>query len=250
MAYIPRSSLIPNEASGVIPVQMKRRRSIHAFGLLASLIFVLSLLGAVGIFLYKGYLEKDLEVAKQNLGNLSIEEDNQDKIEEIRVYNNKLRVAHDLLDNHISPVAIFEEIENSTKETVQFQSLIFAHDPGFDAVLTLTGATEAFAGVALQKMQILEDSVFSEFVLEDITTAIENESETEGTVPEEVVNFSVVGVFKKEIIQYKVESDATLDTTDTVSEVPALEVEEGSGTTTAEVSPEDTVPEGVTTETP
>ncbi|HEU4677310.1 MAG TPA: hypothetical protein VFS75_01165 [Candidatus Paceibacterota bacterium] len=202
MAYIPRSSLIPNETASAIPVQMKKRRTIHAFGLAATLIFLLSLFCAVGIFLYKGVLEKRLEDAKQSLGAVS-DGGNQKKIDEIRLYNDRLRVARSLLDNHVATSRIFEEIENSTKKSVQYRSLEFVNDPGFEATLTLTGDTKEFSSIALQKMQILEDSLFSDFVLQDITTSKTAKAQGEtATAPQAGISFKVVGVFKKDLISY------------------------------------------------
>lgn len=210
MAYIPRSSLIPNEASGAIPVQMKKRRTIHAFGLIATIIFVLSLLGAIGIFVYKDYLGKQLESAKRDLSSVS-SGDSERKIEELQLYDDKLRIARNLLDNHIAPSLIFREIEDSTKETVQFSSLEYTYDPGFEAVLTLEGDTEAFTSVALQKMQILEDELFSDFVLQNITTREGSESE-DGTPTESGVTFRVTGVFDRDFLRYAGQGEEEPDT--------------------------------------
>lgn len=227
MAYIPRSSLIPTEASGAIPVQMKRRRTIHAFGLIATIIFVLSLLGAIGVFLYQNYLGKQLESAKTALGSVGNEEDAR-KIAEIRLYDEKLRIAQNLLDNHVAVSKVFEEIEDSTKETVQFRSLEFVHDPGFEAVLTLTGVTEEFSSVALQKMQILEDTIFSEFVLQDISTEKSSESE-DGRVIPGGVSFRVTGVFDREFIKYEDRTEEEEHSAPSVLPVSGVEDASGDG---------------------
>lgn len=179
---------------------MKRKRTIHAFGLIATIIFILSLLGAVGVFLYKNYLGEQLQAARQGLSAVD-DQETAKKIAEVRRYDEKLRAAEQLLKNHISPVLVFEEIEESTKVTVQFTSLEFVYDPGFEATLTLTGDTQEFSSVALQKMQILEDEVFSEFVLQDIATAKGGERADGRAIPPGVT-FSVTGVFKPEHIAY------------------------------------------------
>ncbi len=226
MAYIPRSSLIPTEASGAIPVQMKRKRTIHAFGLIATIIFILSLLGAVGVFLYQNYLTDQLQVAKEGLSAMDDAEASK-KIAEVRRYDEKLRAAQQLLKNHISPVLVFEEIEESTKVTVQFTSLEFVYDPGFEASLTLSGNTREFSSVALQKMQILEDEVFSEFVLQDIANS-EGSERPDGSVTPSGVTFSVTGVFKPEHIAYDGTLVTDTDASPVTATTPSLPVTSGA----------------------
>lgn len=210
MAYVPRSSFIPKEAGGAIPLQVRRRRTVHIFGLIATLALILSFLSAVGVFFYKNLLEGRLESAKAELNAMS-SVDNESKIEEIRFYDTKLTIAHTLLNNHLATSLLFEELENSTKETVRFSSLDFTYDPGFEATLTLTGNTEEFAYVALQKMQYIDDQLFSEFVLQDVISSTEpvedenpkNPKKDEVEEPQDdKVSFSVTGLFKKELLSY------------------------------------------------
>ena len=201
MAYIPRSSLIPTETSGAIPVQMKRKRTIHAFGLIATIVFILSLLGAVGVFLYKDYLGSKLEEAKKGFDATSNDETER-SMAEIRRYDDKLRIAEQLLNNHVAASRIFEKLEDFTKQTVRFSSFEFIHDPGFESAVTLRGETGRFSSVALQKMQIFQEGPFEDFVLQNITTS-DAEQKEDGTVVPAQVTFSVNGVFKDDAISYK-----------------------------------------------
>jgi hypothetical protein len=215
MAYIPRSSFIPKEASGAIPLRVRRKRTIHVFSLLTTLLFLASLVSAVGVYLYQDFLENRLVAAKAALNEASASE-NDAKIEEIRIYDNKLNIAHTILDNHLAPSYIFEEIENSTKETVQFQNLEYTYDPGFDALLTLGGNTEEFTSLALQKMQFLEDTMFEEFIVGDISTSQDSaDSETQvARNTDSDIAFKVTGLFKKGLIEYTGESLPVTETTE------------------------------------
>lgn len=207
MAYVPRSSFIPKEASGAIPMRVRRKRTIHVFSLLTTLLLLASLAGAVGVYLYQDFLENRLEAAKTALNEAS-DAENDAKIEEIRIYDNKLTIAHTLLDNHLAASFLFEELENSTKETVQFQSLEYTYDPGFEALLTLGGNTEEFTSLALQKMQFLEDTLFSDFVVGEISTSQDvTDEEIEVNRNEESdVGFEVKGLFRKNLLEYTGES--------------------------------------------
>ncbi len=208
MAYVPRSSFIPKETNPSIPAQMLRRRTVNVFNLIASLLLILSFVSAIGLYFYEQYLMGELEQSKAALDQASNSSDGE-KIEEIRLYDNKLAVARTLLDNHISITRLLSEIEDSTKATVQFRTLEYTYDPGFDISLTLSGNTEDFASVALQKMQYLDDRFFSNYVVTDISTsesaAVQSGGKDTSSVqlnPQAKVGFSVEGHFKKEYVEY------------------------------------------------
>ncbi len=205
MAYIPRSSFIPKETVGAIPTQVRRRHTVHVFGLLGTLLFSIAIIGSLGIFFYNDYLTKSLEQAKQDLSDLSTK-DSEEKIEQIAEYDRKLKVARDLLDRHIAPTKIFEELELSTKNTVQYTSFSLEHDPGFKVLVSLGGVTKDFASVALQKMQFGEDALFSEYVVQDIAvTNVTTESGggEEIGISEEKIAFSVTGLFSPDFVRYE-----------------------------------------------
>ncbi len=168
MSYIPRSSF--GQAPGVIPMQIKKKHTIRIVSLLGTLLMSLAVLATVGAFIYKQYLDKQLLGVQSELNGLS-DTDNERKMKEIQVYDRKLSVAHRLLDNHLAPTRVLAEIEKFTKQTVRFQSFEYLYDPGFEAEVTLGGGTQALTSVALQKMELLKENVFSDFVLREITTA-------------------------------------------------------------------------------
>lgn len=252
MAPNPRSSFIPKETSGVIPMQIKKRRSVHVFSMLSSVIFLASLVAAIGMFFYGGMLEKRLEESKVALSQVD-EIENDRKIEEIRIYNEKLMIAEDLLDNHIAPSRIFEEIENSTKVTVQFDTLEYIYDPGFEAELTLAGNTAEFTGVALQKMQLLEDSLFSDFLVKDISTSQDSDAATGASSaqrPDGTVGFTVNGLFRKDVVEYTGEGRSSAEATVNISAEPeegeaSLEGDMIDGTQPSTMTPPVNVNEGV-----
>lgn len=224
MAYTPRSSFTPGQTSSAIPVQIKKRRTIRVFGALSILMIVGSLMGTAGVFLYKEYAMKQLEGAKLSLQKES-DVDNEKYIEEIRKYDRKLKIATYLLDTHIAPSNLFESLEGSTKQTVQFETLDFTYDPGFDATLVVGGVTKEFASLAQQKIQLDADGLFSDFVLHDIglisEESIVDSSSEETVAPSESVGkigFTVTGLFQKDLLLYTGEN--------TQKELPITDVPE------------------------
>lgn len=210
MAYIPRSSF--GQTPGVIPMQVKKKYTIRVFSLLSTVILVCALVGTIGLFFYKSHLEKQLTSAQESLNNLS-DSTSERKMHEIEVYDRKLNVAHRLLNNHIAATRLFDTLENSTKQTVRYKSLEYLYDPGFEAEVTLRGDTKELESVALQKMQFFKDTTFSDFVVRDIKSSSFNQSgvgdmprmqnaTADGSLEDLGVGFEVVGIFKKEALEY------------------------------------------------
>ncbi len=202
MTYIPRSPLNATSAPSAIPLQVRKRRTIHVFSILATTILILSCVGAVGSYFYKDFVVvKRLEAAKNSLRSVTNADDAQ-KIEEIRMYDEKLIATNELLERHIAPSQIFKVLEDVTKQTVQFNSLEFSYDPGYEANVTLKGNTNEFTSVALQKMQFLKDTVFSSFVTKDITSSQNEVVQNALASSQGDVDFTVVGVFKNGLLEY------------------------------------------------
>ncbi len=201
MAYIPRSSFIPKETSGVIPTQVRRRRTVHVFGLIATILLAVSVLGSVGVFFYNDFLEKQLTTVKEELGKTSVK-GTEDKIEEIKIYDRKLSLARNLLDGHLAPSYLFEELESSTKETIRFTEFDYTYDPGFEAELMLVANTRELASSVLQQMQFSEDGLFLDFFVKDIAINTSEGDAVLGTVPEKIISFGVLGALKKELLMY------------------------------------------------
>jgi hypothetical protein len=217
MAYIPRSSF--SQAPGVIPMQVKKKHTIRVFSLLGTLLMTLSFIATAGVFFYKDYLQKQLSAAQVELDSIS-SSDNEKKMAEIETYDRKLSVAHNILDNHIAVSRIFTELESVTKQTVQFKSFDYLYDPGFEVEVTLTGDTQELKSVALQKMQILQDGIFSDFVVRNITAqslVVNEDDETnknqqnnreDDTESDLGVGFEVVGLFDIDALAYTGETES------------------------------------------
>lgn len=200
MAYIPRSSF--SSTPGAIPSQIQKKHKFRAFNILSSLIIIGTLMSTVGVFFYSGYAERQLNNAKAALQEES-DVDNEKYIEEISLYQKKLSIATHLLDTHISPSHLFQILEDVTNETVQFKSLEFTYDPGFEMDLVVTGVTPEFASLALQEIKFQHDALFSDFVLTDIALLAQ---ESNVFAPKKV-SFTVSGLFDKDLILYTGKKD-------------------------------------------
>ena len=95
-------------------------------------------------------------------------------------------------------------------ETIQFRTLEYDYDPGFEAMLVLEGETEEFTSVVTQERELgSSNSPFDVMVVSNVTRANEKENEEEeaGNAEEILyeegeVAFSVEGLLNKERIRY------------------------------------------------
>ena len=85
MAYVPRSSFIPKESVGAIPMRVRQKQTIHVFAVISILLLIVSSLTAIGSFAYTKVLEKELVAAKISLQEKSTE-DSQRTVAELRRY--------------------------------------------------------------------------------------------------------------------------------------------------------------------
>ena len=199
-------------------MRVKRKRTIHIFSLVSTLLLVVSLTAAVGAFLYSDYLDRKLENVKGDLVSARSSRNTDMLMDEVRVYHEKLSIAENLIENHLAPSRLLAEIEDSTKETVQYTTLEYKYDPGFEVLLTLGGNTSDFASVALQKMEILDGEFFTDFVLKDISNSggDDEPGASRQASGKEYVTFNVTGLFKKDYIGYTgvgASTSATLEST-------------------------------------
>lgn len=232
MAYDPRSSF--GQAPGVVPTYVRKQRTIQVYRVLAGVMSTCAVVASIGVFLYKDFSKNELETAKAELKVASAEDTgNQKKIAELQAYDLKLTIARTLLDEHLAPSRIFEELEQSVKETVTFKQFEYSYEPGLDAMLSLVGNTSELDSVFLQKRQFFKEDLFSEFVVSDVTL-IPEVDETAKEAVASGVDFSVEGIFNKGYIKYQgevageTETVVTEETQGTSTEIGTLPTSEST----------------------
>lgn len=220
MSYIPRSSITSPSTPGAIPKLVKQKHTFRVFGFLATVLIIGALLSVVATYLYTVVSEQRLESAKEELRNIS-SNDTQSDIAELEAFDHRLNTAQQLIANHIAPSKLFTGLEEATKGTVQFISFTYSYDPGFQALLELTGGTDQLTSVALQKGEFAGGSVFTEFVVSQINTDVSSEDEAGAEVAtlDHSVVFSLKGELEKKTLMYTgIEMPATEEVTEVVAD--------------------------------
>ncbi len=139
-SFIPKKPI--SSAIGGIPSSSPRSHvSNSIFMTIATLLFILSLAGAGGVYAYKQYLIKAQVEYKQELVTRQ-KQFNTDLIEELKAQSVKIDLARKLLNEHTALSQIFDIIGRLTIENVRFLS--------FDASVPAQGSGDSGIKINLQ----------------------------------------------------------------------------------------------------
>lgn len=117
------------------------RRTNSVFMTIATLIFILSLVGAGGVYAYKQYLLNAQDTYKQDLATRE-KQFNVDLIAQLKGENVKIDTAKSLLNSHIALSQIFDIIGRLTIANVRFLS--------FDATVPAVGSADNSIKITMQ----------------------------------------------------------------------------------------------------
>ena len=147
-SFIPKKPLMP--ASSAFNAPAPRRHTSSLFMSIASLLFIVSIAAAGGMYFWKSSLESSQQAYKDQL----VEREklfNVDLIEELKRQNVKIDLAKELVANHIAMSQIFDVIGRLTIEKVRFLSMdVSAGTPTEGIKISLKGYGTDFRVVAYQ----------------------------------------------------------------------------------------------------
>ncbi|OGG54598.1 hypothetical protein A3C20_01940 [Candidatus Kaiserbacteria bacterium RIFCSPHIGHO2_02_FULL_55_25] len=163
-------SLIPHDAATAAPMPGKRSAGgLAEVGLLISIVLLVAS-GALGgaVFLYGQYAQtsagskvEQLQRAKQAF--------EPSLIEELTRLDDRMRAAAAILSAHMAPIAFFDALQQSTLQTVSFQTLdLEANDPQH-MVVKMNGVAEAVNSIALQADLFSKNGVITNPIFSDIS---------------------------------------------------------------------------------
>ena len=167
-SFIPKGPIISNVPGASIGRRTRQEKSL--FYILASTVFIVSVLSALGVFGYKFYLKysidkmgADLEDARMTL--------QPEVIRELTRLDNRLLSSQKLLARHQILSPLFEFFEVSTPKTVRFKDFSYTKTPqGLE--LKIIGEARGYAALALQadifdKSQYFKTPIFSDLSLNE-----------------------------------------------------------------------------------
>ncbi len=137
-SFIPKKP-VASTIGATYPSSQHHANSL--FMTLATLIFIVSLVGAGGVYAYKQYLINNQDVLKQELATRE-KQFNVDLISQLKAENVKIDMAHSLIKNHVALSQIFDLIGRLTIANVRFMSL--------DATVPAVGSSDNGIKISLQ----------------------------------------------------------------------------------------------------
>lgn len=215
----------------------RNKKQLFIFTILTYSFLFAALLAAGATFLYKNYLNTQLEtqvaalkVASQTFSTVDLAR--------VREFDVALKRATERLDNSASIVAILDGLDDVTVQPVQIESLQIERQG--DQSFSLEGEiiTSSFDAAMFQrKIYNLNSKLFSSFTLQEVTLSNEIAAAGEGSDPataledEQRVTFSVALTVPLEEVLYDPETARKLET----SVVVPVPLPSASTSTTTEV---------------
>lgn len=168
-SFIPKKPMIEERAVASRPVGFLTILSIF--------IFVAVGVASIGLYFYKGIVDKNITDMKATL-NLAQGRLESDKIQNLQLLDKRLRASNEvLLKNHVAVSPIFDALSKTTLKNIRYTK--FSYDIGVDknskVNVKMSGQAVGYRSIALQSdvftknTPYLIDPVFSNLTLEDKT---------------------------------------------------------------------------------
>lgn len=142
-----QSSFIPKGPLGESKPENKQN---SFFGFLMFLVFVCSVVSAVGVYFYKSSIKADIEDMKIQLVEAGKAID-QESIDQLVDFSDKLRVARNILLKHQVVSGFMNSLASSTVRTVYFNEFSYDNLSPTSLSIGLSGVADSYGAVALQE---------------------------------------------------------------------------------------------------
>ena len=155
-SFIPKQPLVEMRHSGA---------GMGLATLIAVILFVISVVGAAGVFAYENILNAQI-AGKDNSLKLAEGAFEPNVIDDLSRLDSRINNVESLLQRHTAPSGIFDYLSTIALNQVQFTSFSYKLGSDGSASLSLEGVGDSFSTVALQSDQfgasrLLKDVVFS-----------------------------------------------------------------------------------------
>ena len=175
-SFIPKNPIITPEARSTASSPLSS--SVNILSALGTIMFILTLIAAAGVFGYIHILNGDITADTKSLALVQSEFDPATMTSLVQA-SGRIKSAMTLLNNHISTSNMFAVLEKNILPQVRFDTLDFTVNVDKTMTLSFTGQATSYAALAEQSsifstIPYLEDSSFSNLTLSptgDVTMA-------------------------------------------------------------------------------
>jgi len=157
MDPVPQSSFIPRQAGNMVAEPPRKRRGrFNVLSFFAMIFFFGSIILAMGVWFLERNHEHTLDAKKAELQGKRTDF-KQDTIDSIRILDTRIRTAEYLMDSHVSPSRLFDVLERTTQEHIQYTSFDFSRRPSGNVSVSMTGIAPHFNTVARQAQRYADE---------------------------------------------------------------------------------------------
>lgn len=161
-----QASFIPKKPLNRTPnASIRKRRRVNVFSTIAILLFVIAVLGSIGVFAYGIMLERSIEEKRVAL-EIASERVDDTFADEAKQTHAQLSTLKDQLDTHIAASALFALLESMTLRSVQLTS--FSFEGGGSFSVSVSGTARDFSSLSLQADEFSENELVTESTLSNI----------------------------------------------------------------------------------
>lgn len=187
-------------------VKSRGVRKIYVLAYVTYVIFFGTALAAGGVFFLKVTLGKELEAQQATLAQEKSKFSESDMMS-VREMQSRLNTAKDRLDKHISVVSIFDALERSALQSVQFVTFNYVRTTDGAPLVSFIGNTDKFDNLifqreVLQSNPILASSTFSDIALNSSPVLDKSGQAIQGT-QQQVITFGIEASIPTSLVQYQ-----------------------------------------------
>jgi hypothetical protein len=185
-------SFIPKKPISQQPAKQGHHTSL--FSLIATIVFITTLLLSGGVFGFEWYVNKSIEEKKQTLQD-ELNKFQNALVAELSRLDARFSTANDLLQKHLSLSEFFNVLGKATLTNVRFASFSFNNAESAKPLISLDGQTLNFTAVALQQQELAKPE-YAKFI-KDVVIANPNLDEKGN------VSFSFNGMLDPQQLSYR-----------------------------------------------
>lgn len=160
------NSFIPKRGPANRPKRVASRQ-VYFLTIISYVFFVATLLAALGVFLYQGYVQAQLEGEVAAL-NTELDRFNESDMEKVRSFEQRLKLASNRIENSVSISSVLSALEKSTAATVMLNSLSMTRNNDSDFELVATVKTDDFDSSLFQRQIFEQNSAITSVEFSDL----------------------------------------------------------------------------------
>jgi hypothetical protein len=164
--------------------------TISLFSLLSTILFIIVLALAGGVFFYNNLLQKQIDTDKTSLDRAKGAFE-PDLINQIIRLDSRIEIGKQLVNSHIAVTPLFNFLSTVTLKSVRFSDFTFTYLAADKILVSMKGQAQSYAAVALESDKLNAQKQLKNTLLSDMTL------EPQGTV-----SFSVITTIDPTLLSY------------------------------------------------